>query len=92
MPKDTLLLFIELIALSIILLIHLRDDIIQIALDITDHLLNLPQCFLNLPPLNLTHLHRVNRRLVDSLQMNVTNLLYVIQQLIVVCGEGLLLL
>ncbi len=77
MTEDSRFLFIKSKALCITLLINLADNIFHVKFYIINHFINLFNCFLDLSFLNLAHLYCIYARFLNSLQMNLSNLLNV---------------
>lgn len=84
MAEDALFLPIERKALNIAILINLIDYALHVVLDVIDHLLDLFQCLLDLPLLNLANLNCIDAFLLYGLQMDISYLLDIWDQLAVV--------
>ena len=91
MVENAWFLFIEIIALSIVLLINLIEYHFHVSFDIIDHLMDFSNSLRDFSILDFAYLNNIDTSLFDGLDMTVPNLFDVGDQFRIVMGEGLFL-
>ena len=89
MAEDTGLLFVEIVAFGVAELIDLIDNHIKIVFNIMNYFIDFIDSLGDFSILNFTHLNHIDAGLLDGLNVAVTDLLDIGDQLGIIVDQGL---